>query len=640
MNLTIFKKSIRSLVNTFFWFLITLLGVFGVLLIHTYYSKYASNLIMLNSYKNIGLFNLGTIELSLERSVSQVALNIPTPISMTFQSLLRTQRETGTPKIEEVISNLSQSGRARAAERIKSLLMEMNEVRKVVDRNAAVNIEQRDLEFIKKFPFVFPSILEEIQAVKYSLDSENISVPSTVKNLESISNYAWEVREFGGRERTYYAIALFNKVPISPEIQERMSMLNKRVEYAWKKIQSLRLDPGLDKDILDEISKLEKGYFIEYNGLRERLREESNAGVYSIEFSEYFERSSSALALSENLCKTSTNKILESVESEKNISLYLLIFIGTFTIFALVLCFYLLNYMNEKVVGNIVKVTLILDALSKGNKDINYEGFGNLENEIGSMIQSSKVFRENLLRLERLMVEQSSAVNETTQVVEMLDKSSKQSAEQAGQVSEISQLVLRAATEGEEMVNQVKGLQMDIQDKVITINDYIKELEFQTNQIGSITDVVSELAKQTNMLALNAAVEASRAGEFGRGFAVVSIEIRKLSDESKSSASKIQGLIDEIKKSVKKTVTLTEMGKKIAIEGSSYADETSVKFKQVAGSIGKLSDNMTSIAINLRQQVKAHEEVLLAMNSLNYKTKKLLDNSKDETPNQKYLSAN
>ena len=503
-----------------------------------------------------------------------------------------------------------------------------------------MNLDQRDLDFIKKFPFVFPNILEEIQAVKYSLDTDNIDIPSNVKNLESISNYAWEVREFGGRERTYYAIALYNKTPISPEIQERMSMLHKRAEYAWKKIQSLRIDPSLDKNIQEEISKLEKGYFIEYSGLRDRLKEESNSGAYSIEFADYFERSGSALSLSENLCKSATNKILENVELEKILSFYLLFFIGIFAILALILCIYLLNYMNEKVVGNIVKVTLILDSLSKGNKDIDYESFGVLENEIGSMIQSSKVFRENLLRLEKLMVEQSSAVNETTQVVEMLDKSSKQSAEQAGQVSEISQMVLRAATEGEEMVNQVKGLQMDIQDKVITINDYIKELEFQTNQIGSITDVVSELAKQTNMLALNAAVEASRAGEFGRGFAVVSIEIRKLSDESKSSASKIQGLIDEIKKSVKKTVTLTEMGKMIAIEGSSFADQTSVKFKQVAGSIGKLSDNMSSIAINLRQQAKAHEEVLLAMNSLNFKTKKLLDNSKDESPNQKYLSAN
>jgi len=627
MNLKFLQKSIKDLINTFFIFFIILFGAFGFLLIQRYYSSYASNLVMLDSYKNIALFNLGTIELSLERSVSQVALNIPTPISASFQNLLRTQRDSGTPKIEEAVHNLIESGNTRSADKIKTLLLEMNEVRKITDRNIALSAEQRDQDFIKKFPFIFPNILEEIQAVKYSLIIDKVDIPSTVNNLEAISNYAWEIREFGGRERTYFAIALFNKTPITPEIQERMSILNKRAEYAWKKIQAIRSNPLLDKDIVEEIAKLEKGYFIDYNGLRERLKEESNSVNYSLEFADYFDRSGQALALGESLSKLATNRILEYAETEKNISFLFLLSISIFTFLALGLCSYLLHYMNEKVVGNIMRITLILDALSKGNKDVDYEGIDNLDNEIGSMIKSSKVFRENLLRLEKLMVEQSSAVNETTQVVEMLDKSSKQSAEQAGQVSEISLMVLSAATEGEEMVNQMKGLQADIQDKVITINDYIKELEFQTNQIGSITDVVSELAKQTNMLALNAAVEASRAGEFGRGFAVVSIEIRKLSDESKSSASKIQGLIDEIKKSVKKTVSLTEMGKKTAIEGSSYADQTSVKFKQVANSIGKLSDNMSSIAINLRQQARAHEEVLLAMNSLNSKTKKLLEAS-------------
>jgi methyl-accepting chemotaxis protein len=582
---------------------------------------------MLRTYENISLFNLGTIELSLERSVSQVALNVSSPISLSFRSMLSTQRSLGTPKIEDVISNLTTDGKVKEALKVKSYLNELNDVRTIVDRNTSVNIEQRDMEFVKEFPFVFPNILEEIRAVKYSLRHEEINIPSSIQNLESISNYSWEIREFGGRERTYFAIALYNKSPITPEIKERMAMLNKRVEYAWKKILSLKNDPNLDKNILEEINSLEKGYFMDYGKLRERLIEESKSGNYSMGFAEYFEKSSAALALSENLCKSSTNKILEMVEHEKNLSLFLLIFIALFTILALGMCNYFLKFINKEVIENIIKVSSILNSLSKGNKNIDFNDMENHKNEIGSMIQSSKIFRDSLLRLDKLIAEQSSAVSETTQVVEMLDKSSKHSSEQANQVSAISQMVLQAATEGEEMVNQVKGLQMDIQEKVITINDYIKILESQTNQIETITDVVSELAKQTNMLALNAAVEASRAGEFGRGFAVVSVEIRKLSDESKSSATKIQGLIDEIKKSVKNTAALTEMGKRIAIEGSSFADETSIKFKQVAGSIGKLSDNVSSIAINLNQQVKAHEEVLLAMNSLNDKTKKLLVNS-------------
>ncbi len=620
------QKSIKNLINTLFIFVIGLLTVFGFLLIRAYLLSYISSTEMLENSKDIGKLNLGTIELSLERSVSQVTLNIPTPIAVNFQTLLKAQRDSGTPKIEEVIQKLTQSGKNfKAVDRLKASMTELNDLRKIVDRNVVVPMEQRDKDFIQKFPFIFPSVIEEMQSVKYALQAEDSLVPTKVQLLESITQYAWEIREFGGRERTYFAIALFNKEPISSQLLERMNMLNKRVEYAWKNIQVIKQNPDITPEIMTEINKLEKGYFVDYYAIREKLKEEAVGGVYTMEFGDFFERSSNALGNAESLAKLSVEAVIQTAEKDQKVAVVYLLLVVFFTLLALILCSYLLHYLNQKVVGNIIKVTMILDALSKGNKDIDYEGFGSLQNEIGSMIQSSKVFRENLLRLEKLMVEQSSAVNETTQVVEMLDKSSKLSAEQAGQVSEISQMVLKSATEGEEMVNQMKSLQSEIQDRVITINDYIKELEFQTNQIGSITDVVSELAKQTNMLALNAAVEASRAGEFGRGFAVVSIEIRKLSDESKNSANKIQSLIDEIKKSVRKTVTLTENGKQAAIAGSNYADQTSNKFKEVASSIGKLSDNMSSIAINLRQQVRAHEEVLLAMNSLNSKTRKLVE---------------
>ena len=135
MNLNFLQKSIKSLINTFFIFFIILFGAFGFLLTQSYYSSFASNLSMLDTYKNIALFNLGTIELSLERSVSQVALNIPTPISASFQNLLRTQRDSGTPKIEEAVQNLMELGNTRSADRVKTLLLEMNEVRKITDRN-------------------------------------------------------------------------------------------------------------------------------------------------------------------------------------------------------------------------------------------------------------------------------------------------------------------------------------------------------------------------------------------------------------------------------------------------------------------------------------------------------------------------
>ncbi|MCX7998895.1 MAG: methyl-accepting chemotaxis protein, partial [Leptospiraceae bacterium] len=513
---------------------------------------------MLEASKQLELLSLGTIELSLERSVSQVALNIPTPIPLNLQTLLKNQRALGTPKIEEVIQSLADSGsNYKAIDRLKAALIELNHLRSLVDRNITIPFEQRDKNFINNFSTLFPEVIEEIQTVRNVLNDGDFQVSNKLKVLESIANYAWEVREFAGRERTYFAIALYNKQSIPSDIQERMKMLDKKAHFAWKNLHALNHFSDLPQEILSGINPLEKGYFVDYNSLRDKLKEEAITGNYSIGFSDYFEKSSLALKHAEDIVKTSVELTTKLAEEQKKTALVSLVLVSFFTVIALFSCTYLLFYLNRKVIGNIIKLNSILDSLSKGNKDIDYSGIEELQNEIGSMINASKIFRENLLRLEKLMVEQSSAVNETTQVVEMLDKSSKLSAEQASQVSQISQQVLKAATEGEEMVNQMKNLQAEIQDRVITINDYIKELEFQTNQIGSITDAVSELAKQTNMLALNAAVEASRAGEFGRGFAVVSIEIRKLSDESKNSANKIQGLIDEIKKSVKKTVTLT-----------------------------------------------------------------------------------
>ena len=84
--------------------------------------------------------------------------------------------------------------------------------------------------------------------------------------------------------------------------------------------------------------------------------------------------------------------------------------------------------------------------------------------------------------------------------------------------------------------------------RVSGIAEQILRLSEKNSQISNIIGLVSELANETNMLALNAAVEAARAGENGKGFEVVAVEIRKLADESKKSALKIQEIISEIKK--------------------------------------------------------------------------------------------
>jgi methyl-accepting chemotaxis protein len=153
--------------------------------------------------------------------------------------------------------------------------------------------------------------------------------------------------------------------------------------------------------------------------------------------------------------------------------------------------------------------------------------------------------------------------------------------------------------------------------KVTSMQGQIMQLSEQTDQIGSISTLVSDLANQTNMLALNAAVEAVRAGENGKGFAVVAAEIRKLADQSKKSAEKINLLVIDIQRAINSTIMVTDEGTKTVEAGVNIAEETSQAFAGVANAINNVVLSSQQISLNAKQQVIAIEQVVDAMNSLN-----------------------
>lgn len=155
---------------------------------------------------------------------------------------------------------------------------------------------------------------------------------------------------------------------------------------------------------------------------------------------------------------------------------------------------------------------------------------------------------------ERTAQQQAASVNETTATMDELGASSRQSAEQAEAAAAGARQALQMAEAGTQAVDRTLQGMDALMIKVQAISDQILRLSEQTSQIGSISGLVSDLANQTNMLALNAAVEAVRAGEHGKGFAVVSGEIRKLADQSKNSAEKINALVQDIQNAINSTV--------------------------------------------------------------------------------------
>ncbi|MDJ0508454.1 MAG: methyl-accepting chemotaxis protein [Crocosphaera sp.] len=235
----------------------------------------------------------------------------------------------------------------------------------------------------------------------------------------------------------------------------------------------------------------------------------------------------------------------------------------------------------------------------------------------GNIASSSTQIVSTVQEQERVISLQANSINETTTTMDELGAASRQAAEQAIASSTGAQTALSLVEEGTQAVQQTMAGMNMLKDQVREIAEQIMRLSEQTGQIAGVSELVADLANQTNMLALNAAVEAARAGEQGKGFAVVAGEIRKLADESKNSADKINNLVIDIQAAMNSTVMVTDQGTKKTDEGIKLTEETAHTFAGVTDAVNTVFLNSQQISLSAKKQAVAVQQVLSAMNAIN-----------------------
>lgn len=137
----------------------------------------------------------------------------------------------------------------------------------------------------------------------------------------------------------------------------------------------------------------------------------------------------------------------------------------------------------------------------------------------------------------------------------------------------------------------------------------ITKLEDDSSSIGMVLDVIKGIAEQTNLLALNAAIEAARAGEQGRGFAVVADEVRTLASRTQESTNEIQSMIEKLQSGTQAAVKVMMHAKELGEGGSAQTEATAEALAEISGSVKSISDMATQIASAAEEQTAVTEEM-------------------------------
>ena len=202
--------------------------------------------------------------------------------------------------------------------------------------------------------------------------------------------------------------------------------------------------------------------------------------------------------------------------------------------------------------------------------------------------------------------------SQTTQVATAMQEMSAtvlQVSDNSNKAAEASRRAAETAREGGLIVEETLSKMRVIADSVGGTAKKMEELGKSSDQIGRIAGVIDDIADQTNLLALNAAIEAARAGEQGRGFAVVADEVRKLAERTTTATKEIAQMIKNIQDETKTAVTAMEAGTKQVEEGVASTSRAGDSLKQIIHMSEEVGEMITHIATAATAQSSASEEV-------------------------------
>jgi len=212
--------------------------------------------------------------------------------------------------------------------------------------------------------------------------------------------------------------------------------------------------------------------------------------------------------------------------------------------------------------------------------------------------------------------EQSQAISKAAEITSIMNTAIQQVNESVSSVTRYSTVAADAAQSGAVTVNETLAGMESIKTKVGASAEKVQEMGQRSSEIGAIVETIEDIASQTNLLALNAAIEAARAGEHGKGFAVVADEVRKLAERSSQATKEIGGLIAGIQSTVAEAVKAMDEGSQEVTKGVEKANESGKALAQILKAAQAVNDQAGQASQAVARMSESSGELVNSVDSV------------------------